>query len=98
MPIEAATPFADAMGPSGRLRYHGMLARSMITRKQFRTALDELDISADQPNNPADMAEIEQQRALAFTGLGQMDEAMAALQHWNNAMVADLDLAKGARG
>jgi len=93
--LKAATPFADAMGPSGRLRYHGMLARSMITRKQFKTALDELDISADlAQDNPADMAEIEQQRALAFTGLGQMDEAMAALQRGNNAMVADLDLAK----
>jgi len=93
--LKAAAPFADAMGPSGRLRYHGMLARSMIIRKQFKTALDELNISADlSQDNPADMAEIEQQRALAFTGLGQMDEAMAALQRGNNAMVEDLGLAK----
>jgi len=93
--INAATPFANKMGPSGRLRYHGILAGSMIIHKQFNPALDELDIAADlAQDNPADMAEIEQQRALAFVGLGQMDKAMAALQRGNNAMVADLDLAK----
>lgn len=79
--INAATPFANKMGPSGRLRYHGILAGSMIIHKQFNPALDELDIAANlAQDNPADMAEIEQQRALAFVGLGEMDKAMAALQ------------------
>ena len=90
-----AEPYAPALSPPAQVRYHGMVGRALTMRKDFRNALQELELAESLADgNPSDLAEILHVKALAYAGSQDMPAAMNALRAGDDAMVQDLDLAK----